>query len=832
MKRFLQEVVWRLSLVAALLTCASLAAWGQEQNITVELVDNPFEETYIGTNRKQGAQHSFLPSSFDQNYQFVIEMADTDKVKVWYGPDALHASDNELIFEEGRGVIKQDGYRITNIGSYGNVIAFFLDVVASEEGTFPYTIKVYNEAGDVCYGSFECRFMVVNMVPVTITNPIMGNIKEGPVPFTMRTGDVGQFEGKNVGMFIDIVDHPDETLALVYDGDTIKSTLPVPGAPVRSFNFTLNLKSNTTYEFGLISKMKTESESARVTFQLLDKDGYRIPITMLSSTLVLDTVTIKHSVTYELANLSVEAEIDSVAHGEALEFTLVPAKKCLLPDSIDVDGAEEFSYDSTTGVVSIPFVMTDLTITATAISAMRSVEYKLDHLSIDNKIDSVLQGEALEFTLMPTDTSLYTLPDSIIINDRRDHDYYDSATGKVSIPSVTENLTIIAEAVAKSITKDSTLTNVEVGKVDIVGSSESDTINVSLNGVTTPTTTVAAGTSTVLTLSGENSLGEVTNEGTLVIQATEGATLAEGTTITNEGTLRDETGLVTSVEGSAALSIEPIADATVQEGETVTLTATANVEVNVTVTFQWQRLVDGVWTDVPEAEQAAMLLRSAETAPQTDQLVVSAADAGQYRCLITREETTGEGEEAKTVSTTLAAYTTVTVSEPVEPEPEPDPEPEPEPSYYDVTLPEVEGATIKPLGSTSVIEGGTFRFTIEIEEGYIADNLLVRANGPAITPDANGVYSVTVWGDVEIVVTGIEPDPAVGVEDVDDQSLKVWSSEGRLHIRTPQADRAYIVTFGGRVYKIQELPAGETAIPMPQGAYIIYVGGENFKISM
>ena len=38
MKRFLQEVVWRLSLVAALLTCASLAAWGQEP-------ENPDEET-------------------------------------------------------------------------------------------------------------------------------------------------------------------------------------------------------------------------------------------------------------------------------------------------------------------------------------------------------------------------------------------------------------------------------------------------------------------------------------------------------------------------------------------------------------------------------------------------------------------------------------------------------------------------------------------------------------------------------------------------------------------------------------------------------------------
>ena len=38
MKRFLQEVVWRLSLVAALLTCASLAAWGQEP-------ENPDEGT-------------------------------------------------------------------------------------------------------------------------------------------------------------------------------------------------------------------------------------------------------------------------------------------------------------------------------------------------------------------------------------------------------------------------------------------------------------------------------------------------------------------------------------------------------------------------------------------------------------------------------------------------------------------------------------------------------------------------------------------------------------------------------------------------------------------
>ena len=372
----------------------------------------------------------------------------------------------------------------------------------------------------------------------------------------------------------------------------------------------------------------------------------------------------------------------------------------------------------------------------------------------------------------------------------------------------------------KMIEADSTVTDIEVGTITIKAETETQ-ITVNFEGVTSGELIVSSETNVNLNLSGDNNLGDVTNNGTLTIQTSTDVTL--NATITNNGTLIDETGLITDVAGSAALNIGQMADAEVEDGGTVTLTASANIEIGVTITFQWQRLLNGVWTNVEENGTNARLLRSTS---ETSTLEVASADAGEYRCLITSAAPVGD-TETRAASTTLAAYATVTVTEPVEPEPEP------EPAYYTVTLPVVEGATIEAVGSTSVKEGESFSFTVTLKDGYVAADMVVKANSVTLTPDASGRYTIAnVRSDVVITVTGIEPDPAVGVEDVETSGLKVWSAAGNLHIQTPEADRAYIVTFGGRVYKIHELPAGETAIPMPQGAYIIYVGGESFKISM
>ena len=439
--------------------------------------------------------------------------------------------------------------------------------------------------------------------------------------------------------------------------------------------------------------------------------------------------------------------------------------------------------------------------------------------------DGILMGE-----MASNQTYTLTIVSDIEIPDEVNYmvSFYPMVDGK-RINSA-DWLTDLIITPAKVIEDDETVTDTEVDKITIESKQETQ-ITVNLDGVTSGEVTVSTESDVKLELSGDNDLGDLLNSGNLVISTTTTTNVTLNyNTITNEGTLTDETGLVTSVEGSAALSIEPIADATVQEGGTVTLTATANVEVNVTVTFQWQRLVDGVWQNVGEPiVQGGTITRAASDANGTTaDLKVQSADAGEYRCLISRTEPV-ESTDDKEVSTTLTAYATVTVTEPVEPEPEPDPEP----SYYDVTLPVVEGATIEAVGSTSVEAGDSFSFIVTVKEGYVATNMVVKANGVTLTPNADGRYTIAnVRSNVVVTVTGIEEDPATAIESVDASELKVWSSEGRLHIRTPRADRAYIVTFGGRVYKIQELPAGETAIPMPQGAYIIYVGGESFKISM
>ena len=361
-------------------------------------------------------------------------------------------------------------------------------------------------------------------------------------------------------------------------------------------------------------------------------------------------------------------------------------------------------------------------------------------------------------------------------------------------------------------------------------SSSSDTSKVVLNGVTTPEITVKEEAKAVLTLSGTNNLGTVTNQGTLIIEVDEESSevpVSLTVSITNSGVLRDSTGLVTNVEGEASLRIYEI-EQEVKPDASVTLTAMVDVAAGATVTFQWQwfNVNTNSWVDVTNDEasaQAAAMLRAATTKEESS-LEVSAADAGNYRCLVTSVAKVGEKE----VSTTLTTYATVSVKDP---DPTPGPDPTPTPTTYIVTLPVVEGATIEAVGSTSVKAGESFSFIVTVKEGYVATNMVVKANGVTLTPNADGRYTISdVRSNVVVTVTGIEEDPSVGIESVDASGLKVWAADGRLFIQTPRADKAYVVTFDGRLYKALDLPAGETVTPMPQGAYIIYVGELSFKV--
>ena len=67
-------------------------------------------------------------------------------------------------------------------------------------------------------------------------------------------------------------------------------------------------------------------------------------------------------------------------------------------------------------------------------------------------------------------------------------------------------------------------------------------------------------------------------------------------------------------------------------------------------------------------------------------------------------------------------------------------------------------------------------------------------------------------------------------EDVGSETVKVWTTNGQAHIFLPQDEKVQVVTFGGRLYQSIELPAGETVMPLPQGAYIIRIGETSYKV--
>ena len=79
---------------------------------------------------------------------------------------------------------------------------------------------------------------------------------------------------------------------------------------------------------------------------------------------------------------------------------------------------------------------------------------------------------------------------------------------------------------------------------------------------------------------------------------------------------------------------------------------------------------------------------------------------------------------------------------------------------YTVTLTEGEGYTIAAAeGSASPVNyGGSFSFTVTINSGYIADTLIVKANGTAIEA-ADGKYTVSnITSNITITVDGVEKD--------------------------------------------------------------------------
>ena len=153
------------------------------------------------------------------------------------------------------------------------------------------------------------------------------------------------------------------------------------------------------------------------------------------------------------------------------------------------------------------------------------------------------------------------------------------------------------------------------------------------------------------------------------------------------------------------------------------------------------------------------------------------------------------------------------------------------PTYYTVTLPDVEGATLsRSPGGYTVEEGYSFSFTLTLDAGYDRSVPVVTTDrGETLTADASGRYRIrNVYEDIAVSITGIFPndDPTANAGIEGEVQVKALGST--LYIYTPQEKTVSIYTSSGHLQKQQRV-AGSERIDLPAGVYFVRIDGKTYK---
>lgn len=443
-----------------------------------------------------------------------------------------------------------------------------------------------------------------------------------------------------------------------------------------------------------------------------------------------------------------------------------------------------------------------------------------------------------------------TAPDSLDVNGKTLTGIVDVTNPKFVLIEVEQGKPINIPAGTSSVTikGDGSTT---ASSLTIPGNSGDKTIKT--EDVNTETLTAGSGTKAEFLLTGNNAFGTVTTSGTLILNVTENGTvtatgliinaggnltiqsadnrpltgtnnlpsevvLTPGSTVTSFFT--DSTGTIRSVKDHAGnilltLTSTPPASTVATPNQPATLTLTVNLGEGYQITYILQKLIDGLWVDQASASKSTQLKAAT---PSTYTHEIPSDQSGTYRIQAKAVPTnaTGNGKAEITLHT---APVTVTAGS--------DPTP-PATTYHTVTLPAVEGATLSPgAGTHSVAAGESFSFTLTLAADYDQSHPVVTVNGTALTPSANGTYTLdAVKSDLTIAISGIVKNTLTGIEQVSDETaIRVDGST--LLIRTPVPVTAQVIALIGRVARTAQLPAGDSRLDgLASGIYIVRLSSD------
>lgn len=157
--------------------------------------------------------------------------------------------------------------------------------------------------------------------------------------------------------------------------------------------------------------------------------------------------------------------------------------------------------------------------------------------------------------------------------------------------------------------------------------------------------------------------------------------------------------------------------------------------------------------------------------------------------------------------------------------PTPPTPPTPVYTYYDVTLPAVEGATTDPkAGTHKVMEGNRFIFSLTLDADYNESVPLVTIDGTVLTPrESDGKYVTDrVWSDQTIEISGIVKNTPTANEDMNASATHIYQTEGTLCIDIPQPLEGKIYSAAGTELRTLRLSAGSNRVyGLPQGVCFV-----------
>ena len=319
---------------------------------------------------------------------------------------------------------------------------------------------------------------------------------------------------------------------------------------------------------------------------------------------------------------------------------------------------------------------------------------------------------------------------------------------------------------------------------------------------------------------------------------------------------------VTSAEGNATITLIATPDEwyqfeefTVTDKEGNPVTVTDNIFTmpasNVTVSASFKKQSYTLTINQPEGGSISAKVGDTEvtSSPQevefekTVTLTATASDGYEFSGWNITDGNGKEVEIENNAFTMPACNVTVSATFskiPTDPEPEPEPE-EPEepvipdyPDYYNIYVDECEGVTV--LTSTNVVrEGNSMTFTVEVAEGYTAEDMVVKVKRSlfgytdVIEPNEEGKYEVrNIYSEIYITIEGVtEEEIPTGIEELG--STAVYAQEGAIYVRTPQRATVSIVSLTGAIVKKAE-QTGTQRYDLPRGIYIVDVAGQRYKV--